>query len=409
MKRNRILTGAVFASIVLFALAGATAAHAAAPFGSFGGKVGGGNAGSGQMPLFGWALDDNGIAAVDIVVDGLIVGRSTYGRSRPQVTQQFPGYPNSSLPGFAYQLDTTRFLNGQHRVQPRVLSLTGEVTLLTSRVFEFNNVTHNLTPFGRIDFPNQNAEMRGKCNDLSEDLPRRYYAVIGWALDSGVQTDDTGVGWVELMIDRAERFNTQSDCEYSPIRGGLTQCYGLRRLDIEHQFPGLPNGPHAGWRFVLDIGALMASGYGPGAHTITIRSGDLFGQVVNIAEMPVTFSCDEDLGNENSFGLIGYPTKALTYAGTVEARGWALDHEGITAVQFYVDGVFQGLATTGIASPGVNAQYPGYPESTTANWTFSLDTTLFSNGRHSINVIVVDDDNARTLIGERDIQIGNPL
>lgn len=407
MKRNRIFTGAAFASIALFALWGAMPAEAAAPFGSFGGKVGGGNAGSGQMPLFGWALDDDGIAAVDIMVDGLIVGRSFYGRSRPQVTQQFPGFPNSDLPGFAYQLDTTRYLNGQHRVQPRVLSLSGEVKLLPARVFEFNNVTHNLIPFGKIEFPNQNAEMRGRC-DLT-DGNRRFYAVSGWALDSGVQADDTGVGYAELLIDRAVYANTQSDCFYSTATGGLTQCYGIRRLDIERQFPGLPNSPHAGWRFVLDIGALMELGYGPGAHTITIRSGDLFGQVVNIAEMPVTFSCDEDLGNENSFGLIGYPSKALTYAGTVEARGWALDWEGISQIRVFVDGTFIGNATPGIGSPVVNSQYPGYPESTHANWTFSLDTTQFSNGRHSLNVVVVDDFGVTTLIGERDFQIGNPL
>jgi N-acetylmuramoyl-L-alanine amidase len=408
MKRNRIFIGAAFASIALAALLGADPARAAAPFGSFGGKVGGGNAGSSQMPIFGWALDDNGIEAVDIVVDGVIVGRSTYGRSRPQVTRQFPGYPDTNLPGFSYQLDTTRFLNGQHRVQPRVLSRSGEVSLLNSRVFEFNNVTHNLIPFGRIEFPNQNAEMRGRC-DLANDH-RRLYTVSGWALDSGVQTDDTGVGYVELLIDRAVFANSQSSCFFSTHTGGLTQCYGLRRLDIEHQFPGLPNSPHAGWRFVLDIGELMAFGYGPGAHTITIRSGDLFGQVVNIAEMPVNFNCDEDLGNENSFGLIGYPTKALTYAGTIEARGWALDFEGIASVQVFVDGALQGLATTGLASPpSVISQYPGYPESLTAGWSFLLDTTRFSNGRHSINVVVIDDTGASTLIGERDIQIGNPL
>ncbi len=406
MKRNRILAGASFASIALVALMSAAPAFAAAPFGSFGGKIGGGNAGSGQMPLFGWALDDDGIAAVDIMVDGRIIGRSLYGRSRPQVTRQYPSFPNAALPGFAYQLDTTHFLNGHHRVQPRVLSVTGEVTLLNSKVFEFNNVTHNLIPFGKIEFPNPNAEMRGRCGlDLG---PRRLYSVSGWALDSGVQADDTGVGYVELQIDGAVYANSQSSCFYDADTGGLTQCYGLRRLDIEKQFPGLPNSPHAGWRFVLDIGELMAFGYRPGAHTITIRSGDVFDQVVDIAKIPVNFSCDEDLGNENSFGFINYPSKSLTYAGTVEARGWALDFEGVNQVQIYIDGAFEGLATHGFFSPGINMQYPGYPESGIANWTFSLDTTRFSNGKHSINVVVVDDFGATTLIGERDIQIGNP-
>src|SRR6185295_9230648 len=290
MKRHQILAGAVFALIL------AAPAQAAAPFGSFGGKINGGNAGVGVIGLFGWALDDGGIAAVDILVDGAIIGRSTHGRGRPEVARQFPGFPNSAAAGFVYQLDTTRFLNGNHTVQPRVLSLTGEVTLLNSRKFQFNNITHNLIPFGRIDFPNQTAEMRGKCHPPVPPLPepRRLYTVSGWALDSGVQDDDTGVGYVELMIDRAVYANTQSDCFYSRDTGGLTQCYGMRRLNIEKQYRGLPDSPHAGWRFVLDIGALMAFGYGPGLHTLTVRSGDLFGQTVNIAEMPVTFSCDED-------------------------------------------------------------------------------------------------------------------
>ena len=54
------------AAIVLVA-AGAPAS-AAVPFGTFAAKVGGGNAGSGVVPLHGWALDDDGIEAVDIVV-----------------------------------------------------------------------------------------------------------------------------------------------------------------------------------------------------------------------------------------------------------------------------------------------------------------------------------------------------
>ncbi|HXU45498.1 MAG TPA: Ig-like domain-containing protein [Thermoanaerobaculia bacterium] len=406
MKRHQILAGAVFALIL------AAPAQAAAPFGSFGGKINGGNAGVGVIGLFGWALDDGGIAAVDILVDGAIIGRSTYGRGRPEVARQFPGFPNSAAAGFVYQLDTTRFLNGNHTIQPRVLSLTGEVTLLNSRKFQFNNITHNLIPFGRIDFPNQNAEMRGKCHPPVPPLPepRRLYTVSGWALDSGVQDDDTGVGYVELMIDRAVYANTQSDCFYSRDTGGLTQCYGLRRLDIEKQYRGLPDSPHAGWRFVLDIGALMAFGYGPGLHTLTVRSGDLFGQTVNIAEMPVTFSCDEDLGNENSFGLIDFPSpNGLLYSGTIQVTGWALDWEGVHQVRVFIDGALQGLATTGFSKPEVNALYPGYRESFVSGFRFALDTTQFSNGRHSINVVVVDDTGATTLIGERDITIANPL
>jgi len=95
MKRNVILCAAVAV------LLSSACAWAAAPFGSFGGIVGDGNAGAGLLPLTGWALDDNGILAVDVLVDGIVAGRATYGRARDGVTTRFPGYPDSANPGFA--------------------------------------------------------------------------------------------------------------------------------------------------------------------------------------------------------------------------------------------------------------------------------------------------------------------
>src|SRR6185436_11267897 len=198
---------------------------AATPFGQFGGQVGGGNAGDGQMAITGWALDDDGVLAVDILVDGVVIGRTNYGRARPGVAVRFPGYPDSAAAGFAYELDTTRFLNGQHTITPRVKSRAGEVVFLPSRSFTFINVEHNLAPFGGIEFPQQHAELRGNC-DLNS--PNRRFAVIsGYALDAGVQDDDSGIGYVQLLIDRAPAydvlyntnvvrgFDTSLDCHYS--------------------------------------------------------------------------------------------------------------------------------------------------------------------------------------------------
>ena len=107
----------VIVSLVALALLAAAPGWAAAPFGSFGGIVGGGNAGGGLLPLTGWALDDNGVLAVDILVDGIVAARANYGRARAGVTARFPGYPDSASPGFALQLDTTHYLNGFHTVK----------------------------------------------------------------------------------------------------------------------------------------------------------------------------------------------------------------------------------------------------------------------------------------------------
>lgn len=379
---------------------------AAPPFGSLGGPVGGGNAGAGVIPLHGWALDDDGVAWVDILVDGRWAGRAQYGRSRPGVAENNPGYPDSAAAGFAFELDSTRYLNGLHRVTARVVSETGEAANLTPVVLEFTNLTHNLAPFGVIDFPDADAELFGTC-DLA-DPNRRYSVVTGYALDVGVEVGDQGVGYVELLIDGAIFADSLVSCEYDEDRGGMSNCYGLRRLDVTRIYPYLSDSPHSGFRFVLDVGALINFGYTPGRHVLTIRSGDISGQVANIDEIPVTFSCDEFLGNEGSFGKIDRPRDALIYQGTLEAVGWALDWEGVSRVLVFIDGHLAGQATYGLVRPGVTSKYPGYPDSSAPGWVLSVDTTGLSNGQHLFQVLVRDDTGEETLIGERRFVVLNP-
>jgi Bacterial Ig domain len=414
MKRNVSLAAI---AVALFALASAPA-QAAAPFGSFGGKVGGGNGASGLLQLQGWALAGGGVAAVDILVDGAIIGRAQYGRARPQVKVLYPGFPDSALAGFAYELNTTHFLNGSHTISARAKANDGSFTILApARVFQFSNNSHDLQPFGQIEFPSYGAQLFGNCDDSR--TPVRYSVVSGYALDAGVQTQDTGVGFLELLIDGALLYNTKVDCQFDGRpngRGGYSNCYGLPRTDIDTLFPGLPDGPTAGFRFVLDIGALLSSPdpihgvpslYQPGRHVLAVRAGDGF-TVTKIAEMPVTFSCDDFIDNESSFGAINIPRNGLLYSGTMQSVGWALDFEGVQYVNIFIDGVETGVATYGSTSPQISSLYPSFPNSAAPGWTFAVDTTKLSNGTHFLEAFVRDTQNVDTLIGKRSFVVANP-
>lgn len=406
MKRNVILS-----YVLAMALLAVVPAMAAPPFGSFGGIVTGGNSGAGVLPLHGWALDDNGIQAVDILVDGVVVGRANYGRARAGVTARFPSFPDSALPGWGFELDTSRFLNGHHTVTVRIRSKAGEVVNLAPRRFQFLNTEHNLRPFGKIEFPHAQAELRGNCDINSPN--RRYSVISGYALDVGVTEEDTGIGYVELLIDRAVVWRSDRDCVNFNETGGLTNCYGIRRVDIERIFPGLKDSTHSGFRFVLDIGDLITA-FPPaqppflqGHHVLSVRAGDHASQTSNIAEIPVTFSCDQNNANENSFGVIDLPRAGLLYNGTITASGWALDWEGINVVQVLVDGKLAGNATLGLPRSEPAFFYPGYPESLIAGWQFALNTRNYENGEHFIDVIAIDDFGAQTFVGRRRIVINN--
>ena len=418
MKRNVVVASMV---VTLAALVSALPSQAGQPFGSFGGQVGGGNALNGSAPLFGWALADNGVAAVDVLVDGIIDGRAIYGRSRPGVTQAHPGFPDSALPGWVYNLDTTHYLNGFHTVSARVRSKRGETADLKAIRFQFNNTPSQLGPFGKIEFPNANAELFGECGltcpfgngpDILIDNPRRYSVVQGWALDTGVIPNDSGVGYVELLIDRAlfspQGYNSTTGCFYTSETGGLTNCYGLRRQDISNLFPQLRDSIHSGFRFVLDVSQLINCGlYAPGHHTLTIRAGDQFGTVRDIAEIPVTFSCADFGTNDPSVGSIDVPGAGLLYHDTIQVTGWALDFQGVQIVTALVDGTAIGSANVTLARPGISALYPGYPNSATPGFSIPFNTRKLSNGRHKLQVIVSDTVGSDTLLGEVTFTIAN--
>jgi len=408
--------------ILLAAVLASVPAWAAAPFGSFGGKVGGGNSGAGLISLVGWALDDDGVDSIDVLVDGAVVGRADYHRNRPLVTVLHPGYPDSTAAGWGFILDTTHFLNGNHTVTARVRSKTNEFVTLPSRVLAFGNVTHNLVPFGKIEFPAPQAELRGKCDT---NPLRRYSVVSGYVMDAGVQEDDTGVGYVELLIDRAlgpdmtgvvpntvnTGWNSRENCIFSNPLGGFTNCYGLRRLDLEPQFPGLKDAPHSGYRFLIDIGELIRFGlYDEGQHVLSIRSGDHFGQVSIIREIPVTFVCDEHIANEESLGQIDPNLQPYTLvSGNAFVTGWALDWEGVLKVTALVDGISVGDTGLGLVRSDISSLYLGYPQSAAPGFALSFDSRKFSNGPHEIEVLVTDILGATTFIGKRPLIFANPL
>jgi hypothetical protein len=401
---------AILVISISLAAAWSTAAtlQAAPPFGHLGGVAGDRNAGSGMIPLIGWALDDDGVRSVDIFVDGAPAGRAPYGTNRPGVTRDFPGFPDSDAAGFGMMLDSTRYLNGLHTVEARVTSESGERRFLNPVAIELTNTTHLLDPFGAIELPRPAAELYGTCDSAAS--PRRLTSVLGWVLDAGVEERDMGVGYVELLIDGAIFANSTVDCFFSSTgeNRGLTNCYGLRRLDIERFFPTLTNAPQSGYRFVMDIGLLIdVFGFREGQHVLTIRSGDVASTVANVASIPVTFLCDNRIGNEEGFGFIAPITPANIGDGVIRASGWALDWEGVRRVRVLVDGKDVGVASYGFPTPKVARQYPGYPDNPNAGWRISIDSSRFSDGRHHLQAILVDEQGRTTLLGERSFVLDN--
>jgi hypothetical protein len=392
----------VVGTALLFAVA---PAFAAAPFGILEGLGPDRNGGGGILGITGWALDDDGVERVELFVDGRVDSIADYGQHRPDVDLVYPGYPDDPQGGFGLLFDSTPYPNGLHTLSARVTSNSGEQVFLNDVVLQFTNTTSTLVPFGAITYPNPSAELFGNC-DISDPF-RRYSVIEGWALDQGVEIGDTGVKYVELLINGSIYANSHLDCFWDDNLGGFVNCYGLPSLDVEDLFPAIANSPHARFRFVLDVGALIDFGYAFGFHELTIRVGDIAGQVANVAEIPVVFYCQDEIGNQGSFGYIDNPTNGDPSSGLVDVSGWTLDAEGVDLVKIWLDGDFVGFAAFGLLRPDVTDLFPGYPDSLAPGFGFTLDTAQTNDGVHHLQVEVIDDLGASTIIGERWFTVRN--
>ncbi len=373
---------------------------------------------SGSFPVQGWALDTDGIAAVDIYVDGGILQSAVYGDARPDVANTFPDFPAALYSSFIGNIDSTRLTDGVHYMEVKATDRQGLSRLIGARQIQVFNEEGNLKPFGYIDEPKRDAVLFGsQCQTVPAVSPivnpqSHITPVRGWALDLGTRTDTGRVTYVEVLVDGVEWYST-NDCAFSPIFGIFTNCYGLTRYDVQRYYPNYPDVPRAGFLFTMDVGALLASGVREGNHVLKVRVGDNFGTFAELpgpAGIPVFFQCAQQ-GLASFSGFIDVPAPFDYMKGTVVFQGWvAQEFFTISNVEIIVDGTTVGLAQYGFPRPDVQEQYPFFRNVLNSGWRFTFDTTKLRNERHRLTVRAVDAFGKKTEIGSVDFytQNGNP-
>ncbi|HEV7484132.1 MAG TPA: Ig-like domain-containing protein [Thermoanaerobaculia bacterium] len=375
---------------------------------------------SGSFPVSGWALDTDGVAKVEVLIDNGVVQNAMYGDPRPDVANTIADWPDALYSAFIANVDTTRIQDGVHALDVRATDRTGVSKLIGRRTVQIFNENANLKPFGYIDEPKRDAVVYGtRCSVVPPPQvspiinPQSHITPVrGWALDLGTRTDTGRVAYVELMID-GRRWYSTDDCAFSPIFSNYVNCYGLPRFDVERYYPGYPDAPRAGFLFTMDVGALLASGVRPGNHVLKVRVGDqqqTFTELPNRDGIPIFFECAEDRVAA-AVGFIDVPHTSDFMKGTVTFQGWAVAESLVSSVEIIVDGDFKGLAQLNFPRPDVVQQYPYLVNSQNSGWRFTIDTTKLANSKHRLTVRVADALGLKTEIGSVDFytQNANPV
>lgn len=217
----------------------------------------------GEVAVTGWALDDGGLASVDVfrspvgAESGLIfLGRASFVRgARPDVAAAFPDLADPDNAGWGFMV-LTNFLpnqgNGTFDLHAIATDVGGAQTLLGSRRIVASNATSTV-PFGTIDTPAQGETVSGTIINF------------GWALVPTPRQIPTNGSTIDVYIDGTFRGH--------PV-------YNQVRADIATLFPGYYNttgGRGAIGYFVIDTTTLSN-----GLHTINWLVRDNTGQAAGV-------------------------------------------------------------------------------------------------------------------------------
>jgi beta-N-acetylglucosaminidase len=290
----------------------------------------------GDIDVSGWFLDPSGVAKVEVLVDGNVVGAAQYGLPRSDVGNAYPEYQNPNS-GYKYILNTRTLTNGQHTIAVRE---TGNSGLVTNLQMVKVNVQNSATIRGYIDSPSNGMTIKGD------------FDVSGWFLDA------SGVNKIEVLVDGKVT--------------GIAQ-YGLPRTDVGKAFPEYQN-PNSGYKYTLNTRNLSN-----GQHTLTIR------ETGNNGAINTLDSVKFNVQNAAVRGYLDAPTNNSTIKGDTVISGWFLDASGVSKIEILVDGKLIGTAEYGLSRTDVGNAFPEY-QNANSGYRYTLNTKAFTNGQHTITV-----------------------
>jgi hypothetical protein len=241
-------------------------------------------------------------------------------------------------------------------------------------------------PFGSFDTPNSGATVSSSI------------AVTGWALDD-IETTSVKIYRDPVGNEPAGQWVYIGDATF--VEGS--------RPDVELAYPTYPLNSRAGWGYML-LTNFLPNG-GNGAFALYALAIDKEGHEVSLGSK--TISCDNARAVK-PFGAIDTPEQGGTASGAGYLNfGWALTPppnnipaDGST-LGVWVDGVLIGHPLYNNYRGDIATLFPGYANSNGAVGVFTLDTTAYANGVHTIAWSVVDNAGNEDGIGSRYFSILN--
>jgi len=123
------------------------------------------------------------------------------------------------------------------------------------------------------------------------------------------------------------------------------------------------------------------------------------------------YDLHQNLSSRDPYSPIGWldvPAAGATVSGTTNVGGWAYDNRALDRIEVWLDGALAGTAIYGGARPDVAINgYPGAPVD--IGFNFGLNSALYANGQHLIQIRAYDAAGNIAVLPERAITFSNEL
>lgn len=243
--------------------------------------------------------------------------------------------------------------------------------------------SQDMPPFGDFATPSDNAAVSSS------------FAVTGWALD------DIGIESVKIYREAADGTSLAFIGDAVFIAGA--------RPDVETAYPNYPYKYKSGWGYML-LSYFLPDG-GNGVYKLHAIAVDAPGNSTTLGVKTITVDNNHSV---KPFGNIDTPTQGgVASSGQYICWGWVLTQrpnhipvDGST-INVWVDGVNKGHPTYNIYRSDIASLFPGLANTNGAVGYFSLDTTAYENGLHTIHWSASDSAGNTDGIGSRFFLINN--
>lgn len=293
------------------------------------------------LTVTGWALNSSGVKEVDILVDGVYVGKTTTKYSRLDVNKVFPGYLNGDNSGYSYTIGFDVLQLGNEKITVRAVGNNGTFTEQSVSV----NYSGKST-ITTVDTPTQNSNLNGDV------------VVGGWAISS------SGIKAVNILVD--------------DVKVGQA-IIGQSRPDVNAVFPQYTGSAKSGFSYTIKSSSIIA-----GNRKITVEAVSNDGLVdrknISVVSKNTEFkySIDTPTGD------------ARISKSDVQLNGWVLQNAGVKQINILINGQKIGQTTTNLSRPDVSVAFPGYKNGTVSGFTYNIDSDYLKEGNVKLTLLVTD-------------------